>query len=263
MKIKYLIPSIYKSFFTETVWNYSISETKATCNSCIKAPSKYKSDLKCCTFWPFIPNYIVGHILSSKDDKYINAQKLIREHIKKKNYNLPIGLVAPPWYQGSFKKNKSKIFGKSENYLCPYYQKEDKLCGIWLFRGSVCTSFYCESSYGAKGKVFWKSFENYLSYLEMALSEEVLVYNDYSPREMSYQLEYLDITSESKMYTNSKKMNLKEYKKIWKHNYGNEEEFYVKSAEFVNELPKQQISDIKGELGKLIYKNLEEKRAEL
>ena len=94
----------------------------------------------------------------------------------------------------------------------------------------------------------------------MALSEEVLVYNDYSPREMSYQLEYLDITSKSKVFTKSKGMSLKEYKRIWKHNYGNEEEFYVKSAGFVNQLPKQQISDIKGELGKLIYKNLEEKR---
>lgn len=251
MKIKYLLPEVYQPFFDESLWNFSLAEKKATCEACIQAPHKYKADLKCCTFWPFIPNYIIGSLLLSREEKYAVAQKVIRDLIQNHRFVLPLGVVAPPEYQRYFKKNKSKIFGQSESFLCPYYLKDKNHCGIWIFRGSVCASFYCESSYGKKGNLFWQAFENYLSYLEMALAEEVLVYSDYSPRELSSQLEYLDGNRETLTPTT--------YEKIWKHHLNKEEEFYINSAKFVNDLPKTQISDIKGELGISLALNLKEK----
>lgn len=251
MKIKYLLPEVYHPFFSESLWNLSLAENKATCDTCIQAPHKYKSDLKCCTFWPFIPNYIIGSLLLSREEKYSEGQKVMRDLIQSHRFVLPLGVVAPPEYQNYFKKNKSKIFGQSESYLCPYYLKYKNQCGIWIFRGSVCASFYCESSYGKKGSLFWQAFENYLSYLEMALAEEVLVYNDYSPRELSSQLEYLDGNRETLTSTT--------YEKIWKHHLNKEEEFYMNSARFVNDLPITQISDIKGELGNTLALILKEK----
>lgn len=249
MKIKHLLNGVTDSFFPKNILTKEVFEEKATCDSCIQSPKKYKSDLKCCTFWPFVPNYIVGAILISKKDRHKSAQEFLRKLILKNGYVLPIGVPAPPWYQKDFVENKSAIFGKISDYLCPYYDKSKNHCGVWEFRGSVCTSFYCESSYGKKGQQFWKNMENFMSYLEMGISEEVLVYNDYSPRDMNDQLEYLNIDFKNQKYSLSKRMSEVKLKKIWKHNFDNKEDFYIKSFHFVSNLTAKHQSEILGQLG--------------
>lgn len=249
MKFKYILPSFYKRFFPATFWSSELVESKATCHQCIQAPKKYDADLKCCTFWPFIPNYVVGEILSSTEEKYKEAQKLILKHIENHHWNFPMGLVAPAEYQVDFKKNKKKVFGRDEAFLCPYYSKANNNCSLWLYRGSVCTIFFCESSYGKSGHEFWQQFENYFSYLEMGLSQEVLVYKDFSPRDVNVQIEYLMVDQKVKI-TRDK------YKKIWKHFYGREKDFYIQAAEFVNKMPTSQVKEILGETGVEIKKKM-------
>ncbi len=249
MKFKYIVPPLYERFFPKVFWSSSLAETKATCHQCIQAPKKYDHDLKCCTFWPFIPNYVVGQILLSTEEKYKEAKALIQSHIEQRRWNLPIGLVAPADYQVDFKKNKKKIFGRDESFLCPYYSRKNNNCSLWLYRGSVCTSFFCESSYGKSGSQFWHQFENYFSYLEMGMSQEVLAYKDYSPRDVNEQLEFL--MAEKKI-----KLGLPKYKKIWKHFYGNEQDFYIQSARFVNQMPDTQVAEILGETGIEIRKQM-------
>ncbi len=243
------MPPLYQNYFPAFFWNGSVSETKATCETCIQAPDKYKSDLKCCTFWPFIPNYIVGQILMNPDEKYQEVQQTIRAHIAKHQFNFPLGLIAPSDYQMKFRKNKTIIFGNDENFLCPYYSKKTNSCGAWLYRGSVCTSFFCESSFKKKGQAFWHRFENYMSYLEMGLSQEVLAYNDFSPRDVNVQIEFLNLEKTTRL------AELK-YKKIWKHYYKNEVEFYLKAARFVDGLPKKQIQEVIGDTGQEIKNQL-------
>lgn len=269
--MKYLMPDHYRAFFNvpgnygkrDSFWEFDIEEKKATCHQCIEAPKKYEAHLKCCTFWPFLPNYTIGYILKQKSESYQNAQVFLRRMIKEKRFALPIGLVAPPWYQKEFLDNKDKIFGKSEKMLCPYYQTATQSCGIWRFRGSVCTSFYCKSSYAQKGQLFWKHLEDYLSYLEMALAEEVLVYHDYSPRELSEQLDFLNIDPDQmnlKKLLGQKSLPIPQAKKLWKHYWQKEEEFYIKAAEFVDELPLKQIKEIQGALGTDLLQKLLEAR---
>lgn len=240
---------MYQSFVPSQLWNADIQETKANCNQCIQAPHKYDSDLKCCTFWPFIPNYIVGQILQSKEQKYHLVKIVIQNHISQRQFNLPMGMVAPVEYQINFKRRKSKVFGKDESFLCPYYDKKSNNCGAWLYRGSVCTSFFCESSYGKKGQGFWHNFENYLSYLEMGLSQEVLAYKDFSPKDVNQQLEFFNVE-------NKIKWTLPLYKKLWKHFYKKEIDFYIQAADFIQNMPKSQTKEILGETGESIKKEL-------
>lgn len=256
MKIKYIVPPLYQSYFPSSIWNADIQETKATCHQCIQAPHKYDSVLKCCTFWPFIPNYIVGQILLSTDEKYQKVKSVVQDHIARRLYSLPMGLMAPPDYQVNFKRKKKSIFGRNEDFLCPYFSKETNNCGAWLYRGSVCTSFFCESSFAGKGQAFWQQFENYLSYLEMGLSQEVLTYKDYSPRDVNVQLEFLNVKK-------VKRLVLPTYKKIWKHFYGNEAEFYVQAAQFVDQMPKSQVDEVIGETGVSIRNLLSEQIVKL
>ena len=254
------MPDHYRAFFNvpendgkrNSFWEFNIEEKKATCEQCIEAPKKYDAHLKCCTFWPFLPNFTVGYILKQKGKSYQNAQTILKKLIKEKSFVLPMGVVAPPWYQKEFLQNKDKIFGRSEKMLCPYYQTNTQSCGIWRFRGSVCTSFYCKSSFSQKGKSFWRSLEDYLSYLEMALAEEVLVYHDYSPRELSEQLDFLNINPDQKTIKAllaKKNLPVPLARQLWKHYWEKEEEFYIKAAEFVDELPLKQIKEIQGTLG--------------
>lgn len=257
MKIKYLLNGITDSFFSKKLLSKEVFEEKATCDNCLQAPKKYKADLKCCTFWPFIPNYVVGAILSSEKERHQDVQKTIRKIIDNQGFVLPLGIPAPPWYQKDFKADKKEIFGQNKKFLCPYYDKNKNQCGAWEYRGSVCTSFYCESSYGKKGQEFWYSLENYLSYLEMGLAEEVLVYNDYSPRDMNEQLAYLDIDFKMQKMTSSKKISALNLKKIWKHNYKTEEEFYIKSYQFVTGLTAKHRSEILGTLGVELFEKLQ------
>lgn len=258
MKIKYLIPEFYQDYFPNKIYNLDINESKATCDQCIQSPAKYKNDLKCCTFWPFIPNYIVGAILSDQSDRYKEKKEYIINAISNKKWNLPLGLIPSPIYQVNHKKTKSRTFGKSEKYLCPYYDKTHNQCGVWKFRGSVCTSFYCESSYKNSGQKFWKAFESYFHYLEMALSEEVIVYKDYSPRDMSFQLEFINIKKTAPNFDPSEAIPDILYKKIWKHNMSNEIQFYKDSYELFIQFEKQQKKDIIGELGKFLQAELED-----
>lgn len=258
MKIKYLLNGVTDNFFPKKLLSKEIFETKATCDVCIQSPQKYKDDLKCCTFWPFIPNYIVGAILNSSKKRHKPAQIFIRKLILDSGFVLPIGIPAPPWYQKKFKENKSKIFGQDRKYLCPYFDKNNNQCGVWEFRGSVCTSFYCESSYGQKGQQFWHSMENFLSYLEMGLAEEVLVYHDYSPRDMNEQLAYLNIEFDQQQKMSlAKKMSETKSKKIWKHYFENKEEFYIKSFEFASNLTPKHRSEILGQLGSELVQSLQ------
>ncbi len=83
----------------------------------------------------------------------------------------------------------------------------------------------------------------------MGMSQEVLVYKDFSPRDVNEQLEFLMV--EEKL-----KLGLPKYKKIWKHFYGNEIEFYIQAAQFVNQMPDSQVQEILGETGIKIRKQM-------
>lgn len=115
---------------------------------------------------------------------------------------------------------------------------------------AVCAPvFFCESSYGKSGHQFWQQFENYFSYLEMGVSQEVLVYKDFSPRDVTDQLEFL-------MVEDKIKLTASRYKKIWKHFYGQEKEFYIQAARFADELPDIQLEEILGKTGVAIKKQM-------
>lgn len=83
----------------------------------------------------------------------------------------------------------------------------------------------------------------------MGMSQEVLAYKDYSPKDVNEQLEFL--MAEEKV-----KFGLSKYKKIWKHFYGNETEFYIQASQFVDQMPNAQVEEILGESGIQIKKQM-------
>ncbi|HPI41817.1 MAG TPA: hypothetical protein PLJ21_13485, partial [Pseudobdellovibrionaceae bacterium] len=235
--LKNILSDVYQDRIPLKILNLKIQETKVDCNQCYRASSKYKgpwpykNNLKCCTFHPFLPNYLIGGILS--DPQLKKAHAIIENKIKEGTHALPVGIFAPLEYQKKFHLGDETDFGQDETLLCPYYDKKNHLCSVWEYRGAVCTTFYCQSTYGRSGKVFWRKLRDYISYVEMALMEESLIQRGFSPRDISAQLEFLNYNfTESKLHLKSK-ADLKKYISEFWRTYEDPIEFYKKCYQIV------------------------------
>lgn len=253
MKLKHYLPSLYHHLLSQDLLSFEITETKATCDQCIMVTPKkklwYQNHLKCCTFFPFMPNYLLGAIFKNPNQVAPNTLQAIKSMLtENKSIHLPIGMIAPASYQLAFKLRDEGEFGQREDWLCPYFNKEQNNCGIWRFRGSVCTTFYCHSSHGAKGIRFWEELGGYLNYAEMAFLEEALIRLDFSPRNISDQLAYINIDPDD--YGSHPKTWLAPVtlKKLWK-GYSDPIEFYIKCFEVVSAFTSEQVEEAFGEMG--------------
>lgn len=247
--LKEIIPDIYQSLFPEFILNLDTTETKATCDNCLRSRDKrfdflYRADLKCCTFYPFLPNFAVGGILKEK----LKGSDVIKRHIDKKQFTLPLGAFPTLKFQYEFLNRKKTDFGNREDLLCPYYNRENENCNIWKYRGVVCTTYHCRFNEGKRGERFWNKMNDYLSYVEMALAEECLVQLDFSPRDISDQLVFLNRQEWTKAEQSQEFLSSKEYKLFW-NGYTDYEAFYLKCFDLVQSLNRQQFVKILGERG--------------
>lgn len=202
----------------------------------LRRQNHYQSHLKCCTFTPFIPNYLVGAILQNQ----LPGASVIRQRMEKRLGILPVGMVAPYHFQKEYlsaMKLKGTIqgFGQREDWLCPFYQTETNDCGIWQFRNSTCSTFFCQSVEQKKGMQFWSSMKNYLFLIETALLEEVLVLKDFSPRQISELLTWITMDQE---YQGPKQdmIPLAISRKLWNGYFAEQEKFFMDCYQLVQKM---------------------------
>ncbi len=251
MQLKTIIPEFYKSILNAKVLGIDVTEKAATCDNCLRSRDKrfsytYKPTLKCCTFHPYLPNYAVGALLSQTDETV--GIRAIKEKIKNHEFSLPIGLLAPFEYQFKFLTKEESDFGNVESLLCPYYDRGTNRCSIWQYRGVVCTSFYCRSDFGQDGLKFWAVLSDYLSFVEMALAEECLVQLDFSPRDLSDQLYYLNKHDFEATEVTQKWIDPQSMKSLW-NGYEDLSEFYKKCFAITQKIDRNQFRQILGEQG--------------
>lgn len=256
MKIQYsrLISELYGRLLPNEILKIQTQELKATCQNCIQVPH-YDASLKCCTFHPFLPNYLVGQILLDEKKNPTFITEVVKHKISRRIFVLPLGIVAPLQFQVELETMKKKKFGRAEDWLCPYYDKTQNRCGIWQNRGSVCTSFYCESSKDKSGQAYWKKSLDYLSAIEMGLAEEALARLDFSPRQVSDQLEFFNRKVLSVQETQSNQLSQQTFNKIW-NGIHDIEAFYVKTLEVVKSLKRQDVKSLMGEHGEVLTQKL-------
>lgn len=246
MKLKHLLPQVYQGLLPQKLQDLFIVETRATCDSCAMVQGRtrtrltYKENLKCCTFFPFMPNYLIGEWISQSAGL---ESPVLTKLASNPEVALPLGFVAPVKFQQVFALRKEGEFGQREDWLCPYFDRVANNCGIWRHRSVVCTTFYCKSTAGSAGQRFWKLLGDYLAYVEQALVEEFLVMKDFSPRLTNELLTYLRAHE-----TEVPPMDENLWKRLWNH-YEDPREFYIGSYKFVDSLSKKQFKEILGEFG--------------
>ncbi len=253
MLLRHQLPQIYENLLPRDILDFAPEETKANCDNCSmsrpqnRAKVHYRADLKCCTFHPLVPNYMVGSILL--DSEAVRAQEILKDKITRREYSLPIGMVAPVRYQVEFNNRKENDFGQREDWLCPYFNRENQNCNIWKHRGVVCATFFCKSSYGKVGLKFWDNLSTYLWYVETALLEEALTMLDFSPRQVMTLLDYHNRQDGTVAEKKSWVLPEKKARDLWNGYYEDQEGFFKKSYEIVANMDKTAFHEILGEQG--------------
>jgi len=254
MKIGAQLPPLYLSLLPPSLKKIHPEEKLATCDRCLLSqnPKKakfYAPHLKCCTYHPFLPNYIVGAILSEDQQELKGAQQVLRSKMDRCEYALPLGMVAPLPLQVEYNNYRDLGFGLHEDWLCPYFDREHHRCGIWRWRGAVCTGFYCASSYGSSGLEFWKSLENYISFIEMSLMEEALNQMNFSPRRVVDMIDFLNRSEPLSKEWNRRELTRAQMGIIWEGVSYTPENFYKKCFQIIKKLNRRTFLEIIGEKG--------------
>jgi hypothetical protein len=181
------------------------------------------------------------------------AKKLIQKMISgdEAAVVLPVGMAAPVAYQIKFNERKPRDFGNREELRCPFYNRGS--CQVWQHRGSVCSTWFCFSSFGARGKEYWRVFLDYLSIVEMSLAQECLAMAGFSPKFINYNL---DLIHQKASEENSRQQ-LQDWTGplLWQDFWEEKEAFYLWSYNHIKNLKRSEYEVIIGKMGLDFEKN--------
>ena len=122
--------------------------------------------VKCCTFVPVLPNFLVGRILRDSERGQPQGRASVEARIATGIGVTPLGLGRSP-----AQHVPDAGFGQDEKYLCPHFVQQDGgICSIWQHREAVCATFFCKFVRGAMGANFWGALRRLLEAIEQALA---------------------------------------------------------------------------------------------
>src|SRR5690606_15389361 len=101
------------------------------CSRCTDLNPLHLSNLKCCHFFPHLPNYAIALALIENDTRWIKASLTQKTHV------FPIGLVPDASYIKNYYRSQEPH--RDLKLKCPML--ENGLCSIWNYRESECAFF--------------------------------------------------------------------------------------------------------------------------
>ncbi len=174
------LPPLYHRFFPDFIESEIPAETIATCDDCVfcRQPQNPFINTKCCTYYPEMSNYLIGGLL--QDPGWTEGKNRMHTLIKSRKGVTPYGLIRPKGYDLLDKELRSLHPADSgwtkmevEALRCPFYDKGQ--CTVWAYREHCCSTHFCFSVGGKKGKQFWSLLNNYLILVEKELSKYALL----------------------------------------------------------------------------------------
>jgi Fe-S-cluster containining protein len=262
------LPAIYSRFLPAFFKNEIPVESLATCHDCAmvcKTPHKqlklkpYLPDVMCCSYFPGLPNYLVGGLLLDTDPALDEGRKRIRKIIRDRTGVSPVG-IQPSAKYSLFYTRTDDTFGQSKLLLCPYFDRDKKNCTIWKYRDATCSTYFCKIAAGDAGKTFWKALRRYLFHIQKQLCHYVII-------EMKFHdLDKIvtDFNFGPKMVESISLRDIEElgpseesYKKIWQDWAGREEELYKNAYNLINGLSTEEFDKINGITAQMVLKKLE------
>jgi len=234
------LPPVYAPLLGDFFDRQEVVEDRATCESCAMcdhgqgvgvAMEFFHPDAKCCTYYPQLPNYLVGALLSDPAPELEEGRRRLRETLRTRIGATPQWLAPPRKYTVLLAASRG-AFGRSKVMRCPYFDAErGGTCTIWKYRENVCNTYFCKYTKGKPGWDFWQSLKDYLGQVEIMLSNYALKRVD--PELNEPQLSRLRLTVED---LEDRGPNDADYASYWGKWVGREEEYYVATFEAVKRL---------------------------
>lgn len=242
------IPPIYHAFFPELLELEIPPEKIATCGNCtlcLSAKSPYVAT-KCCTYYPHLPNYMVGGLFQDEDASMAAGRLRLRELIKQKKGVSPYGIIPPVEYTKRRTEIRKKNFWEikqeeNQSILCPYYDQGH--CTVWKYRENLCVTYFCAPIANTKGRIFWDKVNQYLKRVEMELAQYALLQLGWPPEAIllhSIKGDSLGLDDANGELDEAK------YAELWRDWAGREEGLYIQCFEIITSIGRETFESITG-----------------
>jgi Fe-S-cluster containining protein len=228
---KHLVPGVWRHFFPEDFLHFKFPEERfANCAKCPMVVSDgFNPVYKCCTHIPRVPNFLLGLALLDP-----NSAALI-ENMIANGFATPEGTVVTPGQaRAALAQNAAGNFGKKLDARCDFLDVKTGRCGIYLYRNSVCSTFFCKSDLDSAGVEFWERVQGMAGQVETALSQWAM---EEAGVDVVPYFKRFDQLSQGMIEGKTDSWNWSEHDRsiLWGEWYGKEKEFYIKCAEMIRE----------------------------
>ncbi len=241
---------VYAHLFPEFFDRPQVVETRATCDNCAMcdhgqnaplAMDYFNPSAKCCTYFPSIPNYLVGAILADEGEELAEGRRRLREKIATRIGVTPQFMAPPRTYSMLYNAGRGQgFFGRSLKMMCPYFDGDNGgRCTVWRYRESVCSTYFCKYTAGKPGFEFWDTFKGYLYLVERALAQFSATMVDRAVKEPTIAP---DVLTREDLEDRGPKD--EDYSSYWGEWVGREEEFYIACYRRVMALPKDEFERV-------------------
>jgi hypothetical protein len=218
------------------------------CRSTGSSGKRFRPDTKCCSFFPYLPNYTVGGILCDTSSEAQIGRATVEARIDARIAVTPLGISPPPTYSLLY-AHASAAFGVSRTLRCPHFVEEGGLCGIWRYRNSVCSTYFCQVVRGRVGRAFWQHLQALLGEIESTLKLWCVEQLDLGSAPLKRLLASADARQDGQLTAadidNQSDPGL--YRQTWGDRwFGRERELYTESWRLVSALSWSDVSTLAG-----------------
>lgn len=253
------LPLLYEAWLGEWLDGPVPTESNATCSNCamvppadglILAPNNYfNPKVKCCTYIPALPNFLVGGILADERPDMARGKESTLARLQHAKMANPLWLEKSSLYSYKYEARRD-FFGRLDEMVCPHYiDEQGGLCGIWLHRNGTCTTWFCKHTRGDVGYRFWTALRDLLIAIENDLAQWCALELDISPEAVK-NLGHLNTREKTihllEVEQSQPNLPANTHKKIWGTWHGRENEYYVACASLVKALNWPQVLAVCG-----------------
>ncbi|MEZ4271966.1 MAG: hypothetical protein R3C68_11215 [Myxococcota bacterium] len=226
---KHQMPGVWRYLFPEEfAWLKLPDERHATCDDCYKVKfGEYRNDCRCCTYFPELSNFLVGLGLKS-------ASRQVLTPLIERRLFLPMGLAPTPLrYQRIIAAYAADRFGEEPWMVCPFVNPETFHCGVYAFRNSVCSTFFCTNDHGALGNEFWGNVQDLAGQVESSIAQWCMGELGFSHELYVQRLDSLSVDVSSMSEPDTLAWDDHVYAALWGDWCGKELVFFENCAELV------------------------------
>lgn len=238
------LPPLYARWIDTLLQDMIPAETEATCDDCAMcagnaagttATVSFDPRVKCCSYLPTLPNFLVGRILDDAEGTL--GRRTVESRLGAGLAVTPLGISQPPTYKLLY--DNSAGFGRNYRLRCPHYDEPTGSCGIWEHRNGVCATWFCKHTRGAIGLAFWRRLRQLLTAIEQSLARWCVLQLAPGPDSLAH---LFPIHPEGRYPPTLSGEDLDDqispevYAIMWGRWVGQEPEFYRRCASLVNDL---------------------------